>query len=35
GDKVIIIAYCYMTPEEAESYEPNIVFVDENNKQTG
>ncbi|WP_028307859.1 aspartate 1-decarboxylase [Desulfitibacter alkalitolerans] len=34
GDKVIIIAYCYMTPEEAVKYEPNIVFVDENNKQT-
>lgn len=34
GDKVIIIAYCYMTQEEATNYEPTIVFVDESNKQT-
>ncbi len=34
GDKVIIIAYCLMTQNEAENYEPKIVFVDEKNKQT-
>ena len=33
GDKVIIIVYCYMTTEEAENYEPNVVFVDEKNRQ--
>lgn len=29
GDIVIIIAYAQMSPEEAKSFEPNIVFVDE------
>ncbi len=33
GDKVIIIAYCYLTQEEATNHEPTIVFVDESNKQ--
>ena len=32
GDKVIIMAYAQMTPEEAKSYRPAVVFVDENNK---
>lgn len=31
GDIIIIIAYAFMTPEEAKSYEPKIVFVDEHN----
>ena len=32
-DKVIIMAYCYLTPEEAENHNPKIVFVDENNRK--
>jgi aspartate 1-decarboxylase len=32
GDQVIIIAYAQMTPEEAKSFEPSVIFVDENNK---
>lgn len=31
GDKVIIIAYALATPEEAQSFEPKIVFVDDSN----
>lgn len=31
GDKVIIVAYAYLTHEEEESFEPAIVIVDENN----
>lgn len=32
GDKVIIMAYAQMTPEEAKSHRPAVVFVDENNR---
>ena len=33
GDKIIIMSYAQMTPEEAKNdYHPNVVFVDENNK---
>ena len=32
GDQVIIIAYAQMTPEEAKSFEPSVIFVDESNK---
>ncbi|KPU27175.1 L-aspartate 1-decarboxylase [Caloranaerobacter sp. TR13] len=32
GDKVIIIAYCWVDKEEAEKLKPKVVFVDENNK---
>lgn len=32
GDKVIIMAYAQMTPEEAKAHKPAVVFVDENNK---
>lgn len=32
GDVVIIIAYGYMSPEEALSYKPAVVFPDENNQ---
>lgn len=32
GDKIIIIAYCWVTAEEAEALKPRIVFVDGNNK---
>ena len=31
GDKVIIMCYCQMTPEEASEHAPHVVFVDENN----
>lgn len=29
GDKVIIIAYGFMTPDEAREYEPTLIFPDE------
>ena len=32
GDKVIIMAYADMTPEEARTFKPAVLFVDENNK---
>ncbi len=32
GDKVIIMAYAQMTPDEARQHKPQVVFVDENNK---
>lgn len=32
GDKVIIMAYAQMTPEEAKAHKPSVVFVDGDNK---
>lgn len=32
GDIVIIISYAMMTPEEARSHQPTVVFPDENNR---
>lgn len=32
GDKLIIIAYAFMTPEEAKAHTPTSVFVNENNQ---
>ena len=32
GDKIIIIAYADMTPEEAKTFEPKVVFVDDENQ---
>lgn len=32
GDKVIIMAYASMTPEEVKSYHPTVVFVDDKNR---
>lgn len=32
GDKVIIVAYAQLTPEEKEGFEPTIVIVDDKNK---
>jgi aspartate 1-decarboxylase len=32
GDIVIIIAYAFMTPEEAKDYKPATVFPDEHNR---
>lgn len=32
GDKVIIMAYAQVTPEEAQSFKPKVVFVDDANR---
>ncbi|MEA1974038.1 MAG: aspartate 1-decarboxylase [Bacillota bacterium] len=32
GDKVIIISYAQMTLEEAKTFEPSVVFVNDQNK---
>ena len=32
GDRIILMAYAQMTPEEAETHRPKVVFVDENNR---
>ena len=33
GDKIIIMSYAQMTPQEVkENYHPKVVFVDENNR---
>ena len=32
GDHIIIMAYAQMTPEEAKSHRPKVVFVDDDNK---
>ena len=34
GDKIIIMSYASMTPEEANVNPPKVVFVDEQNKPT-
>ena len=31
GDKVIIMAYAQMSPEEAKAFRPKVVFVDGKN----
>ena len=31
GNKIIIMAYADMTPEEAKEFKPTVVFVDEKN----
>ena len=31
GDKIIIIAYASMTPEEAKGFKPAVLIVDDNN----
>jgi aspartate 1-decarboxylase len=31
GDRIIVIAYAEMTPEEAREFKPKVVVVDENN----
>ncbi|MDA3852208.1 MAG: aspartate 1-decarboxylase [Spirochaetaceae bacterium] len=35
GDKVIIVAYGEMTPQEAETWEPKVLLLDEQNKIKG
>jgi aspartate 1-decarboxylase len=32
GDLVIIVAYCGLTPDEAATHKPAVVFVDEKNR---
>jgi len=32
GDVVIIISYGFMTPEEAQTFKPSMVFPDEHNR---
>jgi len=32
GDLVILCTYAQMTPQEAETYEPTVVLVDERNR---
>ena len=34
GDKVIIMCYAQMTPEEVKENKPKVVFVDDDNKIT-
>ncbi|WP_342610154.1 aspartate 1-decarboxylase [Thermanaerovibrio velox] len=34
GDKVIIMAFAWMTPEEAEGHQPRVVLVDQDNRPT-
>ena len=31
GDKIIIIAYCWLEEKEARAFKPSIVFMDDNN----
>ena len=31
GDRIIVISYAEMTPEEAKAHKPTVVIVDENN----
>lgn len=32
GDHIIIMAYAQMTPEKAKNFQPQVVFVDQENK---
>lgn len=32
GDRIIVISYAEMTPEEAKNHKPKVVIVDENNE---
>lgn len=32
GDKIIIVSFCHLTPEEAENHKPVVVTVDNDNK---
>ena len=32
GDKIIIMAYANMTPDEAKTHKPTVLFVDNDNK---
>jgi aspartate 1-decarboxylase len=32
GDKIIVIAYCWLDAEEARTYNPTVVIVDDQNR---
>ena len=32
GDRIILMSYADMTPEEAKEHKPSVVFVDDNNR---
>lgn len=32
GDAIIIMAYAQLTPEEAQTHRPNVIFVDDHNR---
>lgn len=32
GDTIIIIAYCWLSPEDAQKFEPTLIFPDEHNR---
>jgi aspartate 1-decarboxylase len=32
GDRIIVIAYAEMTPEEAQNHKPRVIILDENNE---
>ena len=32
GDKIIIMAYAQLTPDEARDHKPTVLFVDEDNR---
>ena len=32
GDKVIILSYCYLNREEAKSFQPIVIHLDDNNQ---
>lgn len=32
GDQVIVLSYAFLTPQEAEAYQTQIIHVDEHNK---
>ena len=34
GDKIIIMSYCSLTPDEAQNHKPVVVFVDDDNRIT-
>jgi aspartate 1-decarboxylase len=34
GDKAIIMAFCHVTPDEAKNHQPDVIFVDDQNKIT-
>lgn len=34
GDKVIIVSYTYLTPDEIQGFKPTVVMVDDSNKIT-
>ena len=34
GDKVIIVTYTYLTPDEIDKHKPTVVMVDDKNKIT-